>query len=126
MRASIFIPLALVVMVSACASAASSSGAPLRNVNHITTAELDETSASTAYEVIQYLRPSWLRTRGRMSLAGDPPLRVYLDGTYFGDVETLRQLSAQVVERMERLGASEATQRFGTDHTNGAILVYTR
>lgn len=126
MKFRIFVPLAIALVVFACAPAGPTSAPPQRNVDIITIEEVDRTSAATALEIIQRVRPSWLRTRGSASILLAAPIRVYVDGTPFGSVDALRQLSANAVERMERLGASEATQRFGTDHANGAIVVYTR
>lgn len=126
MKAHSFAPLALMLLVSACVPAGPTSVPPRRNVDIITTEEVDRTSAATALEIIQRVRPSWLRTRGSASILLAAPIRVYVDGAPFGGVDALRQLSANAVERMERLGSSEATRRFGTDHANGAVIVYTR
>jgi hypothetical protein len=87
-----------------------------------------EVPVLTAYEAVHRHRPQWLRTRSSPTPTNPniSPAMVYLDGVRLGDVFELRQIGAQVVERMEYLTPSEATNRFGTNHTGGAILVTTR
>lgn len=99
--------------------------------------ELQEASGSNAYDIVQSLRPSWLRARrGRDAFpqADDNPDQpdggggpvVYVDGSEFGDVETLRQIGRDDLEEMEYLSPSDAQTRFGLDHDGGAILVTLR
>jgi hypothetical protein len=51
---------------------------------------------------------------------------VYLDGVRVGHVEELRRMRVDVIARMEYMSPSDATNRFGTNHDSGAILVTTR
>jgi hypothetical protein len=51
---------------------------------------------------------------------------VYLDGVRVGTLDELRRLRADAVAEMEYLSPSDATNRFGTNHDTGAILVTTR
>lgn len=45
----------------------------------------------------------------------------------FGEtVDSLRQLSADQIYRIQYINASDATTRFGTDHFGGAILITTK
>jgi hypothetical protein len=81
-----------------------------------------------AYEVVQRLRPGWLRTRGRISIqypTAQNPV-VYVDNIRFGSPNSLRQVSVDAIEEIRYMGASEATTRFGTGHAGGVILVRTR
>jgi hypothetical protein len=48
---------------------------------------------------------------------------VYLDSNRYGTMASLRQLSLGGVQEVRYYGASEATNRYGTGHTGGAILV---
>jgi hypothetical protein len=83
-------------------------------------AEVQRTTVSTAYEVVQGLRPQWLR-------ASDPArIVVYLDGRRLGPPETLQSIPAADVARVEHLDAVEAQQRWGMGHPEGAINVVTR
>jgi hypothetical protein len=82
----------------------------------------------SAYDLIAQLRPEYLRSRGATSISrpGAGTAVVYLDGTRYGDLQTLRSMSAEQIERVDYLNASEATTRFGTDNTGGAILITTK
>lgn len=123
-------PLLLVLAllpVTACASAGAGGGtAGSRNI--ITAEEIAEISVTTAYEAIQRLRPTFLRARGVNSFANPDPgfPIVYVNGIRTGELEVLHQIQAQTVLDIEYLSASEATQRFGTGNSGGAIVVRTR
>jgi len=100
--------------------------------NKLTADEIAEVSALTAYEAVEYARPQWLRPR-RLRAGATPSMGsdragpvVYLDGVRVGTSEELRRLRADVLAEMEYLSPSDATNRFGTNHDAGAILVTTR
>ena len=126
------LPLALLVSLafSACAGAAPTPGAmgPSTSRRVLLADEIRAVSATDAYEVVQRLRPEWLRRRGQTSLrnpsAGE--VVVYLDGVRYGGPRSLEGVRAESVVQMEYLDASDATTRFGTGHGGGAILVRTR
>lgn len=116
--------IGLITVLSACAPAGQAY-AP-RDSSRITRLEIEQTQVSTGYELVERLRPAWLRTRGQGSMLLASPIRVYLNGAPYGELAALTQIPANEIQLMERLGSSEATRRFGTDHVNGAILVSTR
>ncbi len=82
----------------------------------------------TAWDMIAHLRPEFLRTRGALSPRNPVPVRaeVYVDNMHFGNLESLKTLSAEQIVRVEYLNAGDATTRFGTGHMGGAILIQTR
>ena len=103
--------------------------------------EIERSGAANAYEVVQSLRPVWLRTRGLSKLdelttvegdlevtvrPGAPTIRVYLDGAQVGGVEALRQIAAPAVASIGYLNPTAATMRWGSGHDHGAIVVSTR
>jgi hypothetical protein len=101
-----------------------------RSTTVITEAELRNSSATNLYQAVQVMRPQWLRTRGPTSLGGTArtggegsQLMIYMDNTRYGSVESLRSLSLQGIVELRYLDASEATNRFGTGHTMGAIVI---
>ena len=55
--------------------------------------------------------------------AVEPEIAVYVDEVRNGNQEVLRSMSLHAVDSIEYLNASSATQRFGTNHVHGAILV---
>src|SRR6185503_5074982 len=112
------------VAVGACASSKSaSSQAVHRTGNTLDANDLADTGATNLYDAIQRLRPQWLTsTRIRRGGSGDD-LVVYLDSNRYGTMNSLRQLSVGGVQEVRYYGATEATNRYGTGHTGGAILV---
>jgi hypothetical protein len=97
-----------------------------RNTNLITAEEIREINASNGYEAVSRLRANWLRKRGVSSMNREGNILVYRDGMRFGTPESLRQIEAGAIESLSFLDGIQATQRFGLDHGNGAILVTTR
>lgn len=72
-----------------------------------------------ALEVIQRLRPAWLRLR-----AGSLP-QVVVDGSPMGGTETLKTYRVGEIRELRYLDPGEATLRFGTGYPAGAVLVLT-
>jgi hypothetical protein len=101
----------------ACASTTGTKS-PRRSTNILTAEEIASSTAKDAFEVIDLLRPQWLRTRGGPYL----PV-VYLDNTKYGEVESLRNIPAANIAEIRYLSANEATTLYGTGHIGGAIVV---
>jgi hypothetical protein len=121
--------VALSLTLAAAGGCASSKGtsqsgtAVRRSSDSISAEELAGTGAVNVYDAIQRLRPQWLTSsRVRRGGSGDD-LVVYLDSNRYGTMGSLRQLSLGGVQEVRYYGASEATNRYGTGHTGGAILV---
>jgi hypothetical protein len=97
-----------------------------KDPNVISEAELSSRSALTARQVIEQLRPQFLRTRGTTTLGNagtSDVIWVYFDGTRMGTIEVLNNIGAHEVREIRYLSPSEATNRYGTGHVQGAILV---
>jgi len=98
-----------------------------RNPNLITAEELAASNAQNAYQAIQILRPAWLRTRGSGGHAGPQTPVVYVDQNRFGSLQALVDINVTGIAEIRYMDSIEATNRFGTGHGGGAILVtYTR
>lgn len=82
----------------------------------------------TVYDVVEHLRPEYLRSRGSNSLrnTAPPTAIVYVDNVQYGSLETMRSMAADNIAQVQYMSASDATTRFGMDHTGGAILITTR
>ena len=120
--------LALLVMTAAVAGACGSARTPstaIRNSDVITAEELERSNIGSAYHVIERLRPRFLRVRGPSSVTNAAADRVvvYVDNTRMGYVDVLRDMQATDILEIRYLNAADATSRFGTGHTAGAILV---
>ena len=118
--------LAFALVASGACSSSKPSSAPSpthHSGDSITGEEISSTGTTNLYDAIQRLRPQWLTsTRIRRGGSGDD-LVVYLDSNRYGTMNSLRQLSVGGVQGIRYFGASEATNRYGTGHTGGAILV---
>ena len=112
------------LLLTACAAAPTGEGRI--NPDRITQAEIDEAGPSSAYDLVQKLRPIWLRKRGPTSFTQEGDVVVYLDGTRMGLRESLRNISTANLAALEYLDARRATNRFGAGHVYGAILLMTR
>lgn len=114
--------------------------APPRDGSYLGEAEIRESQATNAYELIYNTRMQWLVTRGVNSVAesprgqatGDFQIRVtpgrdkiitYLDGVRLGGIEDMRDIPANVLTSARFLDTREATLRFGGGHAHGAILL---
>jgi len=119
--------IALIVLLGACGSTNTGKVAP-RNRNLITADEISQSNATTAYDAVKRLRPSFLQTRGATPAHGmeAPTPVVYVDGSLYGTLSTLNNISASSIFTIEYLNAMDATQRYGIGHDAGAILVVTR
>lgn len=107
--------------VAGTASGGSRGGSSL-----ITTEELEEarTDAQNLYAVIERLRPNWLVSRGSTMRERIDPV-VYVDGTRYGELESLRQITIVAVLEVRWISASESTFQYGTGHAGGIIAVST-
>ncbi len=111
---------------SGTAAQQSTAAAPRRDTNVITAQELATVQQGDLYAAVQQLRPGFFQTRGVTSPGiGAAPeyIQVYVDGVRTGDLNALHQLQANDVKEVRRLSATDATQKYGTGHTMGAILV---
>jgi hypothetical protein len=112
-----------------------------RDPSLLTRYEIVAAGARNVFELVQAERPQWLRQRGQNTLRlgtvigprGDEfeamtqiPIVVYHDGIRLGDVTTLRNIPTQQIASVRFVGAREATQRWGSDHTAGVILLSSR
>ena len=116
--------LATATTAGACGSARTPSTA-IRNSDVITAEELERSNVGSAYHVIERLRPRFLRVRGPSSVTNAAADRVvvYVDNTRMGYVDVLHDMQSSDILEIRYLNASDATSRFGTGHTAGAILV---
>ena len=113
--------LALAVGLTGCASAGGGSSRPAgSSMTRIVRAELAELPEMNALQAIERLRRRWLQSR-----AGDQ-VQLYVDGSRRSNVRDLESIRSTEIEQMEFMSASDATTRYGTGHSGGAILVTSR
>ena len=94
---------------------------PRKQRNLITQDEIGTVDFRNAYEVIQALRPQMLRVRGSIGLA------VFVNGIKMSNgTQSLYDISPSSVGEIRYLNSFDATARFGTDATDGAISITTK
>ena len=118
--------LPLLALTLGCAASGNKSSQPPRDRSVLTTEEIGRTGSHDAYSAVQALRPQWLTKRGTSTINMRETIKVYLDGNLMGGPEYLRQITLSSVGSIRHLDGLEATQRYGLDHGQGAILVFTR
>jgi outer membrane cobalamin receptor len=115
-------PLLLLIIV-ACGTTSVAQRGPSSDV--LTRAEIESSRAANAYELLQQLRPQFLRSRGAFSV-NDPrggfPV-VYINDMPHGDLNALRSILIEEIDEIRYISAADATTRWGTGHAGGVIQV---
>ena len=127
-RVAVWACVLCTAVCAGCASSGSGSAAVAgqtgRAADVITAAELATAAAHDAYGAVEQLRPTFLRARGQSSIGGATvPINVYVNGLLMGDASSLRQLVVSEIKEIRYLSPSDATMRFGTGNSAGAIVV---
>lgn len=120
--------LALAALLGGCASSGAPAGSSTSgNPNLITEEQITELESLDVYAIVQRLRPRWLQVRGMSSVQGPAQIAIIVDSVRQpGSVEVLRSMRGLDVRELRFLNARDATTRYGTDMTAGAIEVFTR
>lgn len=119
-RRRFLVTAVFLLALGGCASAGGSGEGSSRDADLITPEELADFQQVDAYQAVQRLRPAWLRRRG-----GSQP-ELLVDGLLVdGGVNALRNYQVSDIRQMEFMDASDATMRYGTGFTAGAILITT-
>jgi hypothetical protein len=124
-----------VAVASGCASSSTGASASQQSSvpakqrgsrDRITADELAGLDVQNALQAVQRLRPSFLQSRGGASSSmsqGPQDVVVYVDQTRMGGPNTLADIPISEVKEIQWLNGNDATQRFGTNHGSGAIIV---
>lgn len=126
-RRGLVLALGLILALGGCATGGGGGGSGRGSANRLTEADIEADQSLDVYSIIQRRRPQWLRVRGAITTSGPVSIAVIIDGTrQQGGVDILRSLRGGEVQELRYMSASDATTRFGTDMTGGAILVVTK
>ena len=123
-----FLSVLLMASAVACSPHRRAMG-PSRDSQFITADEIDASSGTTAYEVINQLRPNFLSYRGETSFdkrTSRPYPNVYVDDQPFGQVSILRSIPAADLLTVRLYRSSEAMTRYGPGNASGVIAIVTR
>ena len=129
--------LSAVVAAAACTSSPSpetapppSSAAVLQPTNRavITDAEIPTSGTESAYELIQRIRPEYLRTKPTQTYMGAksneaPPPALVFNGQRLGDVGDLRQIPAPSLSYVRYYSIEEGKRKFGMQYGGGVIEI---
>jgi hypothetical protein len=118
--------LSVGALVASCAGPKGDPGQPRPDFNVLTQKTLVENHFQTAYDAVQALRSNWLNAKGPDSFTTPTEVRVYLNGTMLGGVETLREIGTPTLVSIRHYDGIAATARWGLGHGAGVIYVSTR
>jgi hypothetical protein len=104
-------------------------GEPRRRRDVISQEEIAESGATNLYDVVQRLRPGWLRGGSASNLGGGGTgYVVYQNNSPMGGLDALRQMSPGYAESLRFLEGTEASNvlpGLGSRRVAGAIVVVT-
>ena len=109
----------------ACASSGTAGTAVRRDPNLITEQEIAASNESSVFDVVNRLRPMFLKTRGRSTInaGGSEYASVFLDGQYFGELGSLRNIVASQIHEIRYLNGPDAVSKYGMRYGSGAVDV---
>lgn len=117
--------LALVLLLTACASGGSRGDDPVRYGRAaISLDEVRGSEGSNAYDVVRRARPNWLSATPPREL-----IAVFVNDTQFGWLETLHQISSPMIESIEFMDRGAINARFISDkarYISSGIRIRTR
>jgi hypothetical protein len=119
-----FFVLTLAAML-ACASSGTGGTAVHREPNLITEQEIQASAESNAFDVVTRLRPMFLKTRGRSTIitGSSEYASVFLDGQYYGELGSLRNIVANQIHEIRYLSGPDAVSKYGMRYGSGAVDV---
>jgi hypothetical protein len=94
----------------------------------ITDAEIPTTGTESAYELIQRIRPEYLRVHPTQTYMGAksndaPPPSVFFNGQRIGVLDDLRQIPAPSLSSIRYYTIEEGKRKFGMQYGGGVIEI---
>jgi hypothetical protein len=117
--------IALSIACLGCSHAQKSDSAPRSDRTLITQAQILAHRFTNAYEAVEALHSNWLHAKGTNSFSSPSEVRVYVDDTSLGNIETLKSITAPTIRTIQHFDGLAATARWGLDHGAGVILITT-
>jgi hypothetical protein len=133
-------PLALLSLAAACHSSPGPGGPPIAsrveappasNRAIITNAEIPTTGTESAYDLIQRVRPEYLRTKPTQTYMGAssnaaPPPALFLNGQHIGELADLRSVPAPALSMIRYYNIEEGKRKYGMQYGGGVIEIQYR
>lgn len=127
MKRRIVFAAGLFLALGACATSGAGGGTSRGSSTRLTEADIASDQSLDLYTIIQRRRPQWLQVRGGVTTSGPVTIAVILDGQrQQGGLDYLRSIRGSDVEEVRYMNARDATTRYGTNMTGGAIVVVTK
>jgi hypothetical protein len=129
-RTTVLISLSVLLFVGACATGSSGTR---RNRDVITLSEIEGQNLFNAWELVQQLRPNWLRPRGIQTFTNEVTntntsgyARIMVDDLPPRDLDALRDIRVVSIAEVRYINPRDATLRYGTGYSGGLIKVITK
>lgn len=112
-------------LAAGCASTATRGRSSAGSGTTLTRSDLARTNTSNLYDAIMKLQPEWLSSRGATSVTDATPtgVDVYMNGTFLGKADYLRDVRLQDVSSVKYWDAGQAAARFGMGHPRGVLEI---
>jgi hypothetical protein len=126
------LPLCAVVLVASAVTAQQSK--PKSSSTLITQEDIERVrpNVGNAFDIVQLLRPRWLRAREMVQLPGnaynggtDPQMaeiHVYIDDRDKGDLDYLKTIPAELIYSLKYMSMTEVGARFGPSLGPGIVV----
>lgn len=98
-------------------------------IDTISEDEIDAMRATSAYDVVARTHSEYLHSRGRQSMDSRMPAipaHVYVDDTYYGEIDTLKAIPASQLAEVRFYQGYEAQYKFGSGHMGGVVQLITK
>jgi len=126
-RLAALMAAALMFASVGCASGSSSGSSSTKTDQSLITSEqIIKHRFTNAYEAVEALHSNWLVNKSADSFNAPSQIRVYVDNTFYGAVESLRSINPNNIRSIRHYDGIAATARWGIDHGAGVIQVTTQ
>ena len=134
LRLTLVVAGIITIITLACAHNPPSGNAPSQGNHDRSLLIREEFGTATdpfLYDVVQRLRPEWLRVHGQTSISNavsagaiqPDPVHVYMGMVRLGGPEVLSRMATNQADTVKYFTAAQAQARFGSGNTNGVIQV---
>jgi len=117
--------LGLLALAAACATSGGTSSSR-RNSNTLTPEEIAQAPVANLYEAVERFRPRWLLVRSPRSINLPVEVSVFLNNSYLGGPDALRQIGVEGLVRLRYLDGATASALYRVPDgraIEGAIIV---
>ena len=113
---------ALAIIACTGCSSSGNSGSTSSPRGALTQEAMLQTGHPSVFDAVQQLRPQWMTVRGAGRTGRPAEILVFVDGSMFGPINSLRQLQVNSVSTVNFLSATEAATRWGTLAGDGGVI----